>query len=288
MRPMPPAMVLCAGFGQRLMPLTRVRPKPLLPVLGRPLLDHILEDLARAGVPRAVLNAHHLAGQIFRYAEAARRPGFPIEVSLEAAAAMDTGGALREARALLGDGPVLVVNGDVLAECPLEELCEAHRRSEAAATLWMVPGEGPRTVAVGPAGDVRSFRESPGTGMTFAGIHVVEPWVIDRVPAVGPVSIIRVYERLLAEGRRIRAFSAPQARWHHVGSVPEYRQFHLRRLGPGYVCAGRGARVDPSAELRDTILWDRVTVEPGARLTGCIVADDARVGGVHAGEILGV
>ena len=175
---MPSAMILAAGLGTRLRPLTDVLPKPLVPVGDRPMLAHVIERVRAAGCAPIVVNAHHHADTVAR---ACAELG--ATVSREDEDLLGTAGGLSRARPLLGGGDVLVHNGDVLANASLADLLEAHRTRGSAATLLVVPraaGEG--NVGFDDRGSVvrlrketfassRSLGES--SGGEFTGIHVV-------------------------------------------------------------------------------------------------------------------
>jgi mannose-1-phosphate guanylyltransferase len=187
------AMVLAAGLGTRLRPLTEVVPKPAVPVCGVPLVRWALALLAGAGARRAVVNVHHLPAEMARAArEAARALGIALAVSEEPVIA-GTGGALREARPLLaGADAILLLNGDVLFDVDLPAALAAHRASGALATmvlLPMPPGARYATVDVDASGAVRRIAGAFGPGgeglvpWHFSGVHVLSPAILDRVPA---------------------------------------------------------------------------------------------------------
>ena len=129
------AMVLAAGLGTRMRPLTLLRAKPALPVMNRPLIHWTLERLARHGVREVVINLHHLPGSVTRAVGDGSAFGLKVHFTRERTI-LGTGGGPRKARALLGEGPVLIVNGDVLFDFDLGALMRQHRRRKAAARSW--------------------------------------------------------------------------------------------------------------------------------------------------------
>ncbi len=178
-------MVLCAGLGTRLRPLTAQVPKPAVPVCGVPLVRWSLALLAGAGVRRAVVNVHHLPeAMAAAAAEAAAALGLALTLSREPVIA-GTGGALREARAALdGASEILLVNGDVLFDLDLGAALAAHRASGALATMVLLPmpaGARYAAVEVDAGGAVRRIAGAFGPGGAglspwhFSGVHVLSP-----------------------------------------------------------------------------------------------------------------
>jgi NDP-sugar pyrophosphorylase family protein len=296
------AMVLAAGLGRRMRPLTLLRAKPVLPVLGRPLLHWTMERLARAGVREVVVNLHHLAGTVTAALGSGRRWGLRIRYS-EEPVILGTGGGPRAARGLLGDEPLLLVNGDVLFDFDLHRLLAAHRDSGAGATLALRDNPDPGAyspVVCDRAGRILSIagRPAPAAGRPamFASVHVVDPALLDRLPA-GPSDSVRdLYIPLLAEGKLLRGVRTGGA-WYDLGRPSLYRDAQLRLL-PGRgrdrvlvdagarVAAtararrsvvGKGARVAASARVERSVLWDGARVEPGGRVVGSIVVTGAVV-----------
>src|SRR6266545_959077 len=228
----PVGMLLCAGLGTRLRPLTDRVPKPAVPVCGVPLVRHSLALLAHAGVRRAVVNVHHLPDAMARAAEAAARAlGIALAVSREPVIA-GTGGALREARPLLaGADAIFLVNGDVLFDLDLAAALAAHRASGALATMVLMEmPAGARYAAVETdgGGAVRRIagRFGPGgeglSAWHFTGVHVLSPALLDEVPTEPfEVDVNRhVYPRLMERGL-VRAHHA-RGYWNDLGTPARY------------------------------------------------------------------
>lgn len=302
-------MVLCAGLGTRLRPLTEWLPKPAVPVCGLPLVRFALARLAAAGVRRAVVNTHHLAGPMADAALAsARALGLDLAVSHEPVIA-GTGGALREARRhLFGAEAIVLWNGDVLFDLDLAPVLAAHRASGALATLVLAPmpeGERYAAVEVDPGGAVRRIagRGPGGDGLSplhFTGVHVLAPALLDAVPDEPFACDVNrhVYPPLLGTGR-VRSHLGP-GYWNDLGTPGRYLQANLDILG-GRVPPSRlhganpfegldpfgkagvwiapDAHVDPGAALEaPAILGARSRVEAGATVgPGAIVGSGCRV-----------
>jgi mannose-1-phosphate guanylyltransferase len=293
------AMVLCAGLGTRLRPLTEWLPKPALPVCGLPLIRYQLALLAGAGVRRAVVNTHHLAEAMAGAARAAAAAlRLPLSVSHEPEIA-GTGGALREARAALeGAGDIVLWNGDMLFDLDLGAVLAAHRREGALATMVLMPlppGVSYAAVEVDGGGAVRRIAGSFGPGgkdlvpWHFTGVHVLSPAILGAVPARPFECDINrhVYPPLMERGA-VRAHLA-QGWWSDLGTPARYLQANLDVLGRAAPLA-RFHGADPFAGLEPSA-EPGVWIAPGARLApGAALEAPALVGPgsvVEAGATLG-
>jgi NDP-sugar pyrophosphorylase family protein len=294
------AMVLAAGLGERMRPLTLLRAKPVLPVLNRPLLHWTLERLRRAGVTEVVVNLHHLPDTVTGAVGDGRRFGLRVRYSREAEI-LGTGGGPRAVREFFGGEPFLLVNGDALFSFDLRALLRRHRASHARATLALRPNPGGYpAVVTDRRGRVLSIRGHPrdarGAASMFAGIHVLDPALLDRLPEGPSDSVEELYVPLLSEGEALRGVRLRGA-WYDLGRPLLYRDAQLRlvpgrardrvlvdrtaRVAPGArlrrSVVGGGARVGPGARVDRSVLWDGSVVEPGARLRGSIVTSGAVV-----------
>lgn len=230
------AMVLAAGLGTRMRPLTDHMPKALVPVAGRPLLDRVLDKLVEAGVCRAVVNVHHFADQVEAHLES--RTDLELVISDERAGLLDSGGGIRHARALLGEDPIFVANIDSLwlegATPALEGLKQAWRPQLMDLLLLVVRRghgigfEGPQGFLMDEAGRL-THSASPDVVTPFAnvGFGILKPQILDgQLDAA--FSIVPIWHRLQAEGR---LYGAPMdAFWMHVGD-PAARDEAEARLG---------------------------------------------------------
>jgi mannose-1-phosphate guanylyltransferase len=301
-------MVLAAGLGTRLRPLTDLLPKPAVPVANLPLVQLALAGLRAAGVRRVVVNVHHLAVEMERAAAAcASAAGVELAISREPVIA-GTGGALREARRLLdGAEAILLWNGDILFEVDLAAVVAAHRESQALATLVlaaMPAGARYATVDVDHAMTVRRIAGiGPGgdalVPLHFTGVHVLSPALLDLVPASPFACDVNrhVYPPLLASGQ-VRAVVAG-GYWNDLGTPERYLQANLDVLSgeapvtlPGAdpfagleprgsrVFVARGATVDPAARLLGpALVGPGAVVEAGASVgPGAVLGAGSRVG----------
>lgn len=296
-------MVLAAGLGTRLRPLTLLRAKPALPVLGRPLLRWTLEALARYGFDEVVVNTHHLPATVRRAVGSV--PGLSVRFSHEPRI-LGTGGGPRKVRRWLGEGPVLVVNGDVAFDLDLTRLVERHLASGARVTLGLRPNPDPERygpVVTDARGRVLSIRRRPRPGdrvSLFTGLHVLDPALLARLPPGPSDSVGDLYVPMIDAGERVDSLRL-RGPWFDLGTPDDYRLSQLRMLRRGFASRPPAALlVDPSARVHsgarvsrsvvgersvvaegasvvDSVLWAGVRVGRGARVEDAILADGVEV-----------
>lgn len=298
------AFLLAAGFGTRLRPLTLVRPKPLLPVCGIPMLDFALAHVRAHGHEHAVVNAHYLWEQVAQWADA---NGVTLQVELPIV--LGTGGGLRAALPQLGDS-VVIVNADILSDVDLTALAQAMPSDGASMALRPSPDAG----AIGPVeadGEgvvvritsvVPSDDGVPGTH--FTGVHAMSKAAIARIPDEGEQCVVRTAYKALVPERRV-GHTAHTGAWVDVGKPEAYLDANMAVLdgrvvtpidpwsrgekGPGGSWVGADARVDgvishsivgdgavvpANATLTDCVVWDGVTVPAGDHRRSVIYGDD--------------
>lgn len=315
-------MILAAGLGTRLRPLTLVRPKVLVPLMGTPVLDFWMARLHEAGVEAALVNAFHLAQQLIAKVGEGVWP-LPVEVR-EEPILLDTGGGIRNALDFFGEEPFAVINGDIICDAPLRELYRSHLASGSRVSLLMHDFPEFNHVAVSEDGFIRGFGEearglaskNPGVRLlAFTGIHFTHSDVVARLEPGRPASIIPLFQQLIREGSPPRALFHPGLYWREMGSFERYLNLNeeLLRLHPdflaplhtgrsvfihpeayvaphvrmeGFVAVGAGCQIQEGAELVDSILWDHVQVSPHTRLRKCILTDGSRVQGRHENKII--
>jgi mannose-1-phosphate guanylyltransferase len=238
------AMVLAAGLGTRLRPLTDDRPKALVEVAGRTLLEITLTRLRAFGIRDVIVNVHHFADSIIEYLAANDNLGLNIAISREDLL-LDTGGGLKKAAWFFLDGtkndsvnsggePFLLHNVDVISTVDLTEMLETHRRSGALATLAVQQRESSRYLLfddkqrlcgrrIGDQEEIAraSYQKQP---LAFCGIHVISPRLLTMMRQEGVFSIIQTYLDLAARGETILAFRADEYYWRDLGKAEEIRQ----------------------------------------------------------------
>jgi len=221
------AMVLAAGLGQRMRPLTLERPKPLLTVAGRSLLDHALDRIEAAGIPQAVVNAHYKAEMIATAVASRTRPAIRLSPEAEA---LETGGGIRQALPDLGSLPFLVVNADILwldgAVPAIHRLAAAWDPHHMDALLLLMPvaeahgydGRGDfflEESGLDESGRLRRRGPEQEAPLVFAGVHLTTPALYHDTPE-GPFSSNLVWDRALAAGRLHGLIH--DGAWFHVGT----------------------------------------------------------------------
>ncbi|HEY8424898.1 MAG TPA: sugar phosphate nucleotidyltransferase [Limnochordales bacterium] len=284
------AIIMAGGQGSRLRPLTCDRPKPMVPVLGVPIMGHIVRLLADAGIREAITTLHLMPEQVMEHFGDGSAWGMRLQHLVEEEP-LGTAGSVARARALT-EGPVVVISGDALTDVDLAAVLDFHRQRGAACTLVLRRVEDPSEygiVITGPDGRITRFLEKPGRGQVFSdqantGIYVLEPEALERVPEGRPFDFSKdLFPLLLREGQPLYG-CVVDAYWSDIGTPEQYRQANLDALAgrvrlpesergagrwqsPG-VWVGDGARVAPTARL-----------EPPCYVgPGCEIDDGAEVG----------
>jgi NDP-sugar pyrophosphorylase family protein len=307
------AVILAAGLGTRMRPLTDKVAKPALPVLNEPLIVRTLRELRKAGVSEVMINLHHRPDTI-RAAIPEGDLGLKIKYSRETAI-LGTGGALRKVRPWVGRSPFFVINGDVIFDFDLRGMMTCHRETSALATLALKPNPDPKKykpVVTDRSGRILSIRGQPaprkGLVSLFASVHIIEPVILARLPQGASDTVGDLYIPLLREGAHLQGIRQAGV-WHDLGSPDGYLKAQLRllndsgrkrscvidpsvRLGKGARISrsviGAGSVIEPLARADGSVVWDGALVQTGASLRNCIVMSGTEVRkGAYTGLILG-
>lgn len=289
-------MILAAGLGTRLRPLTCFRAKPAIPVLNRPLIRYSMDLLRGAGVEEIVINLHHLPETVRQ--AAGDDPG--LVYSLETETVLGTAGAVANVRHLLDKEPLILINGKVYFEQSLEPVIADHRRRGSAATLVVVPvrpaspfnpvfldSEG-RVQLFG--GLERLFGRTDGPDLApfiFTGVHILEPEVVERIPDGVSDTVRDLYPPLIREGWPIHGWIS-QARWLEFSTPERYLSGSLSLLestgSEQDVIVDPTSEISSGAEIKESIVWGGIRVSKGCRLNRVILADGT--GDLPAGTVL--
>ena len=229
------AMVLAAGQGTRLRPLTETLPKALVPVAGRPMIEYSLLLLRHYGIQDIVINLHHHGEQIEKRLADGSQLGLQISYSVEPEL-LDTGGGLLKAKPFLQDDTFIVINTDVLIDLHLDELVEFHRKQRAAATLVLRPDSDAdqygsididKRDRICRFLDTRMPVQSPVRKLMFTGVQVLEPKVFDYMDAAMTAhkfsTTRQTYPRMLADGQPLYGFCF-DGFWQDLGTAERIRQ----------------------------------------------------------------
>jgi len=227
------AMILAAGLGTRLRPLTKDRPKALVEVAGHTLLEITLRRLASFGIREVIVNVHHFADMVVDYLKQNDNFGMHVELSREDNLLLDTGGGLKQAAWFFLQGPqaqepFLLHNVDVISTIDLARMLEFHRDHQALATLAVQQRETSRHLLfgdhnqlcgrqIGNSAPEMACPSQQTAALAFSGVHVISPELLKMVSEQGAFSIVTTYLRLAAEGQKILAFGADQYYWRDLG-----------------------------------------------------------------------
>lgn len=297
-------MILAAGFGTRLVPLTLKRPKVLVPVANIPVIDRVIDYLKTQGISEIVINAHHLASQVVEYLDEGRGFGVKLQVRVENEI-LGTGGGIRNTADFWDQEPFVVINGDILTDVPLTRVYEEHCRNGVLATLVLHNSPPYRQLRVDSALRVVEIGdEDREERLAFTGIHIIDPRLLGSIPEGVFSDIIDCYREMIRQGREIRAYVAEAHAWQDIGTIESYFKANRDALRESPLVIGKGSVVHPSArikqwavigentqiqrgaEIERSILWENVTVKEGKSVKDSIVTSFKEVDRDLAGEIL--
>jgi NDP-sugar pyrophosphorylase family protein len=288
------AMILAAGFGTRLFPLTIDRTKPAIPFLGKPLVGYVAEYLAHFGTKDVVVNLHHQPDSVISALGDGTDFGVHIEYSREQPRILGTAGALDNARECLEDDTFIVINGKIITDIDISAVIETHRYSGAIATMVLKPNTKREKFTIVHAEDgwVRGFGDyatpatreeiqNPGSKiknpLMFTGIHVFDPRVFEYIPRGVYSDIVPTfYQPALKNGEKI-AVHITESNWYELSTIPRYLDISLAMMGNGDVFFGRNCFLEGAASLKDSVVWDDVRIGAGANLYRVIIADGVRI-----------
>lgn len=295
------AIILAGGLGTRLRPLTYNTPKSLVPVLNRPFLEYVLLRLKKHGVDEVILALSHLAPPVEACFGDGSRLGVKIRYVLEKSP-LGTAGAVKNAAELVS-GSFFVLNGDIFSDLDFSVMLAFHRQNKARATIALTPVDNPTAyglIETEADGKVIRFLEKPRpeevtTNMINAGTYVLEPGVLDMIPATQEYSFERqLFPSMLAAGEAVYAFPSP-GYWIDIGNPEKYSQLNFDLLsgkGGQYgfshgneIIIGSDCRIHPTAVLKGPVLvGDNCTIGKEAAITGptvidqdCLIGDRAAI-----------
>jgi len=254
------AMILAAGEGTRLRPLTNVCPKALMPVVNRPMIHRSMELLKIHGVREIIVNAHHHYQKLSEI--------------------LGTGGGIKNTQDFWDKDPFIVINGDILTDIDLGRVYEFHRRRDNLVT--MVLHDFPLHNKIKIDSEMNVVSIGPGTNLdgalAFTGIQVINPQVLDFIPEKKRSSIKGCYGKLMDSGRPIGGYLATGHRWIDIGTIPDYLRSNFNFLPPEKIAIAHECRIDPDATLKDwAVIGKRSSVEKGALVKRSVLWTDVIV-----------
>ncbi|MSO50371.1 MAG: NDP-sugar synthase [Acidobacteria bacterium] len=290
-----PAIVLTAGLGTRLFPITRYVAKPAVPMAGKTLIERVLEWLHREGISDVVLNLHHLPKSITSVVGDGGALGMRVRYSWEPVILGSAGGPKQALTLWPGlTGPCLIVNGDTLTDVPLTPLIEAHRVSGARVTMAVVTNTRPdhyNGIRVDANHCVTDFVAKGHTDQTwhFVGVQVVNPDVFDGLlPGALAETVAGVYRDLVRNEPGAVHVWTVEAPFLDVGTPADYIAAVLHTAGTDASVVEGTSVVDSSAVLTRCVVWDGARVGANVTLTDCVVLTSAHVpaGTVATGQVI--
>jgi NDP-sugar pyrophosphorylase family protein len=286
------AMILAAGFGTRLWPLTIGRTKPAIPFLNRPLIAYTIDYLRQFGVSELIVNLHHEPASVRDQIGDGSQYGVHISYSVEEPEILGTSGALDHVRDVLGQGTFIVINGKIITNLDLNAALATHRASGAIATLVLRPNtrrerfsevlvdDTQSIVAFGGFPDLKVDPSPSPSPLMFTGIQIMEPAILDFIPRGRASDSVRdVYPQLIAMNNHSLGAYVGEGEWHELSTLDRYLATSLEflaRRGDSWI-AGSGCQIDRRGRVERSVLWNRVKVGEGAVLRECLVADDVKI-----------
>lgn len=283
------AMILAAGLGTRLRPLTDVCPKPLVPIANQPAIERSITYLKQHGYNRIAVNTHHHARPMADFLGDGSRFGVEIHVSHEPSI-LGTAGGIRNVKDFWKHDTLLVINGDVLTDIDLEEALRFHSASGAVATLVLHSHPLFSQILLDEQGIVRDISSGPlPERLAFTGIHLLEPGLLEWVPREGFADIVTCYRRMIAGGEKVAGYISRGRYWRDIGTIESYLEANRENsprpilLAPGchaalstriseWAVIGPECRVEAGASITRSVLWQGVRVREGVRITDSVVA----------------
>jgi NDP-sugar pyrophosphorylase family protein len=292
------AMILAAGFGTRLFPLTIDRTKPAIPFLGKPLVGYVAEYIAKFGFQDIVVNLHHQPESVKKALGDGSAFGVNIHYTEEIPKILGTAGALDNARHLLEDDTFIIVNGKLITDIDISAAVETHKKSGAIATMVLKPnikrekftevyvengfltgfGDFAQSLSAVEIKDITRDLTAP---LMFTGIQILEPQIFEYIPRGIYSDIVPTfYNPALKKGERI-AVHITDANWFELSTIPRYLDVSLEMMNGTSLLAGENCLISGRAVVKDTIMWDNVSIADDAHLYRTIIADDVKI---EAGE----
>ena len=273
------AMILAAGEGKRLRPLTTVCPKVLVPVVNKPVIERIVEFLTTHGVREIIVNAHHHYQMIIDYQKERNPFRTRMEIRIEKDI-LGTGGGIKNSQDFWDKAPFVVINGDILTHIDLRKVYESHLKRDS--LLTMVLHDFPVHNKIRVDSEMNILSIGPGSNLprtlAFTGIQVMNPEVLDYIPENKRSSIIACYEKLIDLKRPIRGYLATGHRWIDIGTIADYLMSNFDLLPPEKIAIAKECHMDPDATLSDwAVIGKRSSIERGALVKRAVLWNDVVV-----------
>lgn len=283
------AMILAAGMGTRLRPLTNDKPKAIVPVTNTPIISRTISYLKSYGVSSIVVNAHHRYNQLCKYLDNGRPFDLDIDVRIEPEI-LGTGGGLKNTEDFWDNEPFILINSDILTDINLELAYKHHNESGSIATLILHDCEPFNQIKIDNNRKLIDISQKDLEGrLAFTGIHIIEPELLSHIPVETYSDIVAIYRHLITSNEPLSAYISENHYWRDIGSIDSYFNANREMLGDDVFKLGPEASIDKSSVLKDwcvigkrcllgkdveisrSILWDNVTIKEGINIKDSII-----------------
>ena len=282
-------MILAAGLGTRLRPLSLKKPKALVPVGNRPVIDRVIHYLMEHNINEIIINAHHHHQQIVKHIAGGRPYGISIQVRVEPEI-LGTGGGIKNTDDFWDKAPFIVINSDILTDIDLLKAYDHHRHHKGLATLILHDQPPFNQIQIDDKMDILDITHDNQPGrLAFTGIHIIDPELLTHLPPGVFSNIIDCYRDLIRKGKPIKAYVSAGHKWRDIGTVESY--IHANKetlkgnpflLGPrsrihdstrlkGWAIVGEKTCLEQGVEITRSILWEKVSVKRGVKIVDSIV-----------------
>lgn len=289
------AFLLGAGLGTRLQPLTRTLPKPLIPYQNRPLITHVMDHCLAAGITDFAINTHHLHEAWETTFPDKKYRGATLTFFHEPVL-LETGGGIKNIADWINNDPILVYNGDIVTDLPIDRLMTRHMASNNTATL-AIQDHGPAlhiSTHRGQITDIRGMVNNLSGTHQFVGIYTIDPEILDLIPPNEKISIIPAFLELIRKNELGAYLVKEQPRWLDLGTRETYLSAHASspaQISPSALIdtdatienswIADGCQIEAGAIVKNSIVWPGTKVLRDAELTNCIVHSNSPASGVH-------
>ncbi len=274
------AMILAAGLGTRLRPLTEDIPKALVPVVNIPVLIRNILYLNSYGITEIIINCHYLGHMISEFIEGSMSQDIKPRIRVEPEI-LGTGGGISNCRDFLGEGPFLVINSDIITNIRLNEVIEKHVKTGDMVTLVLHEREPFNQIHLNSFGNIKEIHgENHDSMLAFTGIHLLNPEIFRYIPEKGYSDIIHVYRSLLQCGKNIGSFKAEGHIWYDIGTIESYKNANrdFLRMNRMTVSTGTDTLVDDSARISDwAVIGDNTVIERNSVIEGSVILNGVRI-----------
>ena len=289
------AMILAAGFGTRLRPLTLRKPKALVPVGNKPVIDRVIGYLKGHGINDIIINAHHHYQQIIEHLESARSLDIEIQVRVEKKI-LGTGGGIGNTSDFWEAAPFIVINSDILTDIDISEAYSSHKRSGSMVTLILHDQPPFNQIQIDNRMNIIDIAKINQAGrLAFTGIHIIDPELLSYLPQGVYSDIIATYRDLIKMGNPVRGYVSKDHHWRDIGTVESYLRANRESLeessfltGPGckiadsvkledWAVIGKNSRLEEGAEIRRSVLWENTKIGKGIRVVDSIVTTSKEI-----------